>query len=175
MKTGLLHLLRSSGFAVCVHVGLWILLYLSVSGLRGKTPDYQDSQAFSSPPQSPVPVARLEPLFSPGEWPKAPPDTNRVSSFYTPYFIPRQTPAPPPPTTRKIELTYQGFYQTTDGPRQAMVKMGESFLVTPIGSRVVSNLFAADVTIQALTLTNLAAQTNLLPLNIKKELEVPLQ
>ena len=38
-----------------------------------------------------------------------------------------------------------------------------------------ANLFVADATMQNLTLTNSAAQTNILVLNTKKPLEVPIQ
>ena len=47
--------------------------------------------------------------------------------------------------------------------------------MAPIGARIATNLLIAEATMQAMTLTNLAAQTNILPLNVKKELEVPIQ
>ena len=82
---------------------------------------------------------------------------------------------PPPPTTRKIEVTYQGFYQTGEGPKQTIFKLGDAFLVAPVGAQIATSLFVADATMQALTLTNLAAQTNIVPLNMKKEIVVPIQ
>ncbi len=99
--------------------------------------------------------------------------TNTVDPFLP--ATSSRRPPPPPPTTRKIEVTYQGFYQTGDGPKQTIFKLGEAFLVAPIGARIATNLFIAEATMQALTLTNLAAQTNILPLNAKKELVVPIQ
>jgi hypothetical protein len=72
-------------------------------------------------------------------------------------------------------VTYQGFYQTGDGPKNTIFKLGEAFMVAPIGARIATNLFIADATMQALTLTNLAVQTNILPLNVKQELVVPIQ
>ena len=86
--------LRSRWFAACVHAGLWLLLYLAVTNLGGKAPDFRDADAVATPPQSPAPVAGLERLFSPGVWPKSLVDTNRLNPFFTRYFIP---PAPPPP------------------------------------------------------------------------------
>ena len=72
-------------------------------------------------------------------------------------------------------MTYQGFYQTGDDLKHAIFKLGEAYLVAPIGARIVTNLFIAEATMQTLTLTNLSAQTNILPLNAKKEIVVPIQ
>ena len=119
-----------------------------------------------------MPVASLERLFSLGIWPKSLTNTNRLDPFVTRYFIP---PVAPPPTTRKIEVTYQGFYQTNGGPKNTIFKLGDAYLVAPIGTRIATNLFIADATMQTLTLTNLAAQTNVLSLNTNKEIIVPIQ
>ena len=164
--------LRSRWFAGCLHAGMWLLLYLAVSHLGGKAPDLRDAEAVTPPAQSPAPVAGLERLFSPGVWPKSLIGTNRLDPFVTRHFIP---PAPLPTTTRKIEVTYQGFYQTGDAPKHIIFKLGEAFGAAPIGARIATNLFIAEATMQALTLTNLATQTNILPLNTKKELVVPIQ
>ena len=164
--------LRNPWFTAGVHAGLWLLLYLAVVNLGGKVPELQDAKGVTNPPHSPVPVAGLERLFSPGGWPKSLTDTNRLNPFVTRYFIP---PAPPPPTTRTIEVTYQGFYQTGEGPKKTIFKLGDAYQVAPIGARIATNLFIAEATMQALTLTNLAAQTNILPLNVKQEIVVPIQ
>jgi hypothetical protein len=164
--------LRSRWFVVGVHACLWFLLYLAVITLCGKAPDFRDTDAVAMPAQSPAPVARLERLFSSEAWPGSLIDTNRLNPFFTRYFVP---PAPPPPTTRKIEVTYQGFYQSGNGPKQSIFKLDEAILVAPIGAKIAVSLFIADATMHALTLTNLAAQTNIVPLNAKKEIIVPIQ
>jgi hypothetical protein len=175
MNNTLAQILRGRGFAIGVHACLWLLLYLSLSRLGGRAPDLRELDVNSSPAQSPAPVAGLAKLFAPGVWPRAVIETNLLSPFFTRHFIPPPAPTPPPPTTRKIELTYQGFFQTGDGPKQVIVKLGDAFLVTGIGSKMTANLFAADASMQSLILTNPAAQTNLLLLNTKKEVEVPVQ
>jgi len=164
--------LRNRWFTAGIHAGMWFLLYLAVVNLGGKAPSLRDAEGVASPPRSPVAVAGLERLFSPGIWPKSLTDTNRLNPFLTTYFIPQ---APPPPTTRKIEVTYQGYYQTAAGPKNTIYKLGDAFLVAPIGARIATNLFIAEATMQAMTLTNLAAQTNILPLNAKTELVVPMR
>jgi hypothetical protein len=174
MKRVLLQILRSRRFAICVHAGLWLLLYLGAVRFGGKGEVFRDAIAVSAPAQSPVPVARLESLFSPGVWPRTVAATNLVNPFFTRHFIPPPTPPPPAPTTRKVEITYLGFYQS-DGPRHAMLKLADDFVARPVGAHVSTNWFVGEVTFRTLTLTNLAAQTTLLPLNEKKEIEVPIQ
>lgn len=164
--------MRSRQFALLVHVALWSLLIVAVLGMSGTMPPFTEAESFSNPPQSPVPAARLAQLFTPGNSPKSVINTNTLDPFYTRHFIP---PQPPAPTTRKFELTYQGFYQSEGGMKQTMIKIGDSFVVTPVGGRVLSNLFAANATMQTLLLTNPAAGTNLLTLNAKKEVEVPIR
>lgn len=174
MPSALIQTFRSRWFALCVHLGLWVLLYLVAINVGGHAPDFRDATASSVPAESPAPVAPLGTLFATARWPKAIADTNNLNPFITRYFVPAQPPAPPPPpTTRKIEVTYQGFYQSEDGPPNAVVKIGDAFVTARAGLPIVTNLFVARASMQTLTLTNLASQTNLLQLNVKKEIEVP--
>jgi hypothetical protein len=53
--------------------------------------------------------------------------------------------------------------------------VGDLFVVAVIGAPITTNLFVADASLQSLLLTNHVAQTNLLPLNVKKEIEVPIK
>ncbi len=175
MSTRIIQLLRSHSFAVTVHVGSWVLLYLVLVHLGGHAPEFREAAAYSVPLEDPIPVSKLGSLFSAAQWPHPLSDTNTVNPFQTLYFVPRPAPAPPPPTTRKIEVTYQGFYQTGNEPKQAVVKVADTFVIAPVGRAVATNLFIAQATMQSLTLTNLASQTNLLLLNAKKEIEVPIQ
>ena len=158
---------------VGMHAGLWLLLYLAVTSLGGRAPVLYEAQAVAKPPQSPAPVAALERLFSEGLRPPPLKDTNALNPFVTRYFVP---PAPPPPpTTRKIEVTYQGFYQSGEGMKQTIFRLGDAYVVAPIGASVVTNLIIAEATMQSMTLTNREAQTNIVPLNVKREINVPIQ
>lgn len=164
--------LRNRWFVMGLHVGLWLLLCLILAHLRGNAPDFREASAVATPPQSPVPVAGLDHLFLPEVWPKSLVQTNLLNPFYTLYFVP---PPPAPPTTRRIEVTYQGFYQNPEGTKQIGFRLDEAFKIAPIGAQIATELYIADASIHALTLTNLAAQTNIIPLNAKKEMTVPIR
>jgi hypothetical protein len=170
----LIQTLKSRWFATVLHGALWLLLALAVLRLRGSSPRFLETTSHTSPAQSPVPVARLEKLFTPESEsrPKPTGETNNPSPFATRHFIP---PTPAPPTTRKVELTYQGFYQTGEDPKHVFLQVDSALVVSLVGGRIATELFAADAAMQTLTLTNLAGQTNVLMLNTKKTVEVPVK
>jgi hypothetical protein len=175
MRSSLADILKSRWLAWVIHAGLWILLVLAALGFSGNLPNFNDTDSSAAPPQSPIPVASLEQISSTATWPRLTENTNLANPFSTKHFFPPSAPPPPVPTTRKFEVTYQGYYQSENGPIQTMLKLGTNFVVTPVGSRVLSNLFVAHATMQFLTLTNTSAKTNVLPLNTPREVEVPIQ
>jgi hypothetical protein len=172
MPSATLHFLRSRWLTWGVHLGLWLLLYLAVTHTGGKTPELGETSGSVAAPQPIVPVARLDSLVS-GQWPAPLGHTRGLNPFFTSHYVP--PPSPSPPTTKKVDAIYQGFFQTQDNPKQAIVKVGDEFIVARVGMPVVTNQFVAEATMQMLILTNAAAQTNLLPLNAKRELEVPIK
>ena len=167
--------IRSRWLAILTHAGLWLLLYVAFTGLRGSPPGMREVDGTSPAPDRMVPVSKGDHLLNRLNWPQIVPATNTTNPFYTTHFIPPPAPPPPAPTTRKIELVYLGFYTSDGSKKQTMVQLAETFLVTPVGAKVTANLYAADASALSLTLTNNASQTNLLPLNVKKELEVPIK
>jgi hypothetical protein len=167
--------LRSRSFAVGVHAALWVLLLLVIIKVGGKAPDFREAESSSAAPQNLAPIAKLGSLFEPAQWPAPLANSEGSGPFFTRYFVPVASPAPPPPTTRKIEVSYQGYYQTSDGPKNAIIKVADAFMVIPVGGAVATNFFIGDATMQSLTLTNPSAQPTILPLNSKKEIEVPIK
>ena len=172
MTPAINRILRSRWLAGGVHASLWLLLYLAMTNLGGRTFSFHEADSSAGLPQNPVPVAALERLFVPDPWPKGLVTTNTFNPFFTRHFIPPQVV---PPTTRTIEVTYQGFYQTGDGPKHAIFKLGAAFIDASVGTKVADSLFVAEATMQALALTNQAAQTNMISLNVKKEIVVPIE
>lgn len=175
MATSTMQTLRSRWFAIGVHVGLWVVFYLAVTHLGGKTPQFHIAESSSASSPEPVPVAKIDSLFASGQGAIPRAATNTLNPFFTKYFVPIPSPKPPEPTTRKIEVTYQGFYQAGDDLKHAVVNVAGDFVVASIGASIATNLFVADATLQNLILTNLSAQTNLLLLNAKKEIEIPIK
>lgn len=175
MSSTLVQILRGRPFAVCVHISLWLLLGLVLFKVGGKAPDFHDSESFSAPPQNLTPVATLGSLFASVQWPNPASAGETSNPFFTRYFVPVPSPQPPAPTTRKIEVTYQGYFQAEGSPKTAIVKLADAFVVVAVGAPLASNFYVAEATMQSLTLTNAGAQTTLLPLNSKKEIEVPVQ
>jgi hypothetical protein len=174
MNPRLNQILRSRGFAWFLHAALWLLLYLTILGLGGQAPEFQESTSFSTPPQSWAPVANLNALFSTAAWPKSLAATNTANLFFTTNFVaPAPPPPPPPPSTRKIPVSYQGFYQAPDSPKMVMVVVETNNVIARVGAPIATNHFIADASLLSMTLTNTAGQTNLIPLNTKKEIEVP--
>lgn len=175
--------LRSRWFASCVHGALWLLLVLALTKIGGDRPPFQEARPDPAAVIAPVPVAKLENLFSitkqlapltsvhgkTGGW------ATGQNPFDTAYFIPQTTPPPPAPTTRIISLTYLGFYQTGDSPKRAMMRYGDALVSVAVGSSVATNLFVANVTVTNVMLTNATAQTHVLTLNTKKEIEIPIR
>jgi len=120
-----------------------------------------------------VPVTRLGKLFAPTNWPKQLVDAGSSNQFTTTYFMP-PPPPPPPPTTRKVEVTYQGYYRAAEGPQQAFLRLGDASFASGWRRGHDQSVFDRSGPANA-TLTNSAAQTNVLKLNTKQEIEVPLK
>jgi len=175
--------LRQRWFSVCLQVGLWVLLLLAVfsGGRGGHLPEFQEAGTGPGRVTTPVPVARLKRLFAVANQEGMVVNPPALGLFKTTHFVPagqpppaQPLPAPPPPTTQKIELTYQGYYQAGDSPKFALLRLGDKLVSIPLGGRVVTNLFVVDAALKTLTLTNSAVQTNVLNLNTKQIVEVPL-
>jgi hypothetical protein len=120
-----------------------------------------------------IPIAKAEELYSISTFKQLVPSTNAASPFYTTYFQPQ--PPVKAPTTRKIELTYQGYYQNAGGLKQAFVKVGDKVSIGAVGAKITGDLAVAEISNRLLTLKNSASQTNVLEFNKKKEVEIPAQ
>jgi hypothetical protein len=117
-------------------------------------------------------VAGIDALFAATVPAQLAPPPKTLNPFYTTYY---QPPPSKPPTTRKVGLTYQGFFETTGGQKQAFLKVDDQLFVGPVGAKVVADLVVNNIALRTMTLTNSAAKTNVLEFNARQELEVPVQ
>lgn len=167
--------LQRRWFALALHAALWLLLALVVLRLSGPAAYFGEAPPTAPAPQTNPPVALL------AEWLAAPPpvfpvgDPKQANPFATRHFTPVKPPAPAAPTTRKVDLIYQGFYQAGGGAKNVFLQLDGKMINQPLGAEIAPGLFLEAADLQTLTLTNAAAQTNVLKLNTKTTLEVPVK
>lgn len=170
---------NSRTFLVLVLIGTIVLLALAASDLGGKLPDRAALRGRSAPTDVTALVRKSEALFAPATLKTMRSATNGVSPFYTTHFQPptappKTTPEPTPkPAAKKVQLTYQGVYETAEGEKKAFVKVGDGLMVGTNGAKVVADWTVIDIALRTLTLKNEASATNILEFNVPKEIEVP--
>jgi hypothetical protein len=116
------------------------------------------------------PMRWLDAMFSLDTLGQLAPLTNRITPFHTTYF---QPPPAKPVTTRKVELTYRGFYETAQGQKRAFVRVDDQVLVASVGAKLLGDLVVTDIALRTLVLTNGQAQSNRLEFNAGKLMEIP--
>jgi hypothetical protein len=164
---------KSLLLAVTVLVGAGVGLLLLARDSSRRAPTVLHIAAEDAAPATGPAPQRIQELFSPGALPRLGATTNGTNPFYTAYFQP--PPAPPPKTTRKVELTYQGFFETKDGSRQAFLRVGTNILTGTVGKKVIAEYAIAQIEHGTLTLTNGTSEPAVIGFRAKKELEIPVE
>jgi hypothetical protein len=118
---------------------------------------------------------RLSPLFTPAALRLVAPATNLPPPFITTFF---QPPPPPPPDpnlkkTRKVTLTYNGFFETATGEKRAYVLVGGALAMLPPGGAVISDLMISNIQRSHLLLKRAATQDVVVPFRGSTEIEIP--
>lgn len=147
------------------------LLGLVVQDFGSSLPSLPRAERPGTPPPRLPSTRQLPGSFDAARLPSLGVPTNQWNVFYTEHFRP---PPVRPPTTRQVELTYLGYMQAGDGPKQAVIRVGDRNLVCGLGSNVVASLQVGEISLRTLTLTNASNETNRLEFNVKKPVEVPL-
>jgi len=160
---------RDRWIATLLLVGLLTLLVLVLSDYGIGLPQFPRPARESENSLIPISEAQLEELLAPGGVPVLR-STNLSNPFFTAHF---QPPKPPPPTTRKVSMIYQGFFQSTDGDKQAFVRVDDANLTVALGAPIVADLAVSEINVRTLTVTNSASRTNVLEFNQTVSLEVP--
>jgi hypothetical protein len=119
---------------------------------------------------------RLAQLFAPASLTALAPITNLAAPFTTAYFQPPPPPPPPDPNikkTKKVTLTYNGFFETNAGEKRAYVGVGSALAMLPLGAPVISDLMLSNIARVQLTLKRAGTQEVVVPFRGSTEVEVP--
>ena len=165
-------LIRDRWIAILLLAGLTALLTLVLSDYGVGLPAFPTSKSRPETARPPVSSQMLESLIASPNIPRLVPSSPLENPFYTTHFQPQR---PPPPTTRKVNMTYKGFIQSTDGERMAFVRLDDANVTARLGKPLIGDLSVSFIGTTNLTLTNTASQTNLLPFNKTQSVEVPAQ
>ena len=160
---------RDRWTAALLLAGLLVLLTLVLRDYGVGLPQFPTSGHRSETTLIPVSENQFDGLIASSSVPTLH-RTNLSNPFFTAHF---QPPKPPAPTTRKVNMIYQGFVQSTDGDKQAFVRVDDTNLTAALGRPIVADLAVSDINVQSLTLTNSASRTNVLEFNKSTSVEVP--
>lgn len=158
---------RRLPLTVLLLAGLLVLLALAVRDLGGAVPELRPLPVRPMSAGGYVTTSQLQEWFGTGSFARLAPGTNFVNPFHTLFFQP-----PPPSQTKPVELTYIGCVETSLGRRLAYLQMGGKTVIMTNGSKVVADHILHSIDMKQIILTN-AQQTNVLPFNLKKVLQVP--
>lgn len=191
MKSSLARLMKSPVLAAIIGILAVALLVLAVRGLNDPLPELPTIRVETEAGKQAIPVTKIEALLAKANVIQIKAAANGTHAFFTRHFepppppppkpvpvpepIPTPPPQPPPPTTRKAALLYRGDYKTAGGAKRAFVQVETVEHVLTNGAVVIADWSVADIAWPILTLTNRAAQTNVLEFNKAKELEVPIK
>jgi hypothetical protein len=159
---------RSLWVSALLLASLAVTLLATWSRLGGRPPDLKALPRGVEPQHEWFAEMKVDPWFATNTLRQLVATTNPINPFFTRYFLP-----PPPPPTKRVELLYQGCFESSDGIRKAYVRLGDQLLVLTNGAKVVADHLVQDIGLDVLTLTNAAKVTNLLPFNLQTNLEVP--
>lgn len=165
---------RNRWLAGLLPVAMAALLTLLVVDFGGKLPPLPSLTNTTTNHTEIIPVSRMENLFGLANVAHPNATTNLTHPFYTTHFQPPPPkPQPPPPTTKKVDVLFQGVYQSADGVKEAFLKVVEAQVIGPVGTKVVGDFAIAEITLSSLTVTNTAGKTNILQFNVKQPVEIP--
>jgi len=84
------------------------------------------------------------------------PLTNSANPFFTLAIqpTPPPTPPPPPPATRKVDVTYRGFFETSARVRRALIQVADKEVIAGKGDKILVDYGVVEIELRHLGLTN---------------------
>lgn len=158
-----------------VAVALLVLLSLALLRLRPGSLGDPDLVGLPLPPVPHPAAAQTRELFSWATAVSRRPLTNAGNPFFTLAIrpTPPPQPPPPPPATKKVDLTYRGFFETSAGVRKALVQVADKQVLAGVGEPVVSEYTVLSIGLGQLALTNKSGAAVQLPFRTNQSLEIP--
>lgn len=162
---------RDCWIAIALLAGLLGLVALVLRDYGVRLPEFPTTSTRSIPMLQPLSTNEFARLFPTEPATITRQDPKLSSPFFTAHF---QPPQPKPPTTRKVNMTYLGLTESADGRRRAFLRIDQEIRITSVGESIIADLAVADMDLRSLSLTNSAAETNLLQFKVSKAVEVPI-
>ena len=161
---------RSYLMAAGIFTAAVLILILLLQDLNDALPDRPRFEPAAAPAVLGPTNGRLPELFSPAALTDVARVTNAPLPFVTTFFQP--PPPPPAKKTRKVNLTYNGFFQTAGGEKRAYLMIDDKLAMLPPGASVVADVVISNILRTELTLLQ-ATQAVVIPFRGSKEVEVP--
>ncbi|MCC7374531.1 MAG: hypothetical protein IT581_07730 [Verrucomicrobiales bacterium] len=152
-----------------------LLLALALSQLSSRTAVPPESRP-SGPLPTPHPAAEQTRQFF--AWPGSVdwrPMTNAGNPFFTLAIqpAPPPKPPPPPPKTRKVDVTYRGFFETAAGLKRAVVQVADKQVLCSLGEKFLADYVAVEIGLRHLGSTNAAGTALKLEFAKTASVEIP--
>jgi hypothetical protein len=162
---------RWSALILCA--SLIVLIAFAAADLGGAVPKLPAQQHMANTEPLLNPIHKAEQLFSSNAFRGILRLTNSINPFFTTHFQP--PPASPPSPTRRVDVVYQGFYQTADGQKLAFIKIGDSITTAASGAKVGSTHTVGTISFDEVVLIDSNSKTNVLRFNTKQQIDIPAQ
>jgi hypothetical protein len=148
--------------------GLAVIVLAVPFWLGGRLPELRPLSPTDEPPHEWFAELHAADWFATNSLRRLATTTNVGDPFFTRFFLPL-----PPPPTKRVDLLYQGCFESSEGIRKAYIRLGDQLFVLTNGAKLVADRVVKDIGMGELILTNAAGATNLALFNVKTNLEVP--
>lgn len=167
---------RSYATATAVFAIAGLVLILLLRDVGGELPALPQFVPATAPGNLGPTNGHLAKMFTPAALATVAPAANLPTPFVTAFFQPPPPPPPPDPKikkTRKVALTYNGFFETSTGEKRAYLLVGGAMAMLPTGAPVISDLMISNIQRLQLTLVRGSTQEVAVPFRGSTEVEVP--
>lgn len=160
---------------LAILIVLWLVVQL-VLALRywGEAlPNPPELPSFSAAANRLHRVNQLREPFTLSSFTQLAPALEMNNPFFPNPTQPPPPPPPAPPAPPKVDLLYQGMYETSLGQKYAYLQVGTNLLVGTNGSSLLTNFTLAEINLRNVLVRDAAGKKYMLEFNVKKSFELP--